>query len=41
MKHFEDNLGAAGWALSEDQMNRLNQVSEKVRPYPYDMAGRV
>jgi aryl-alcohol dehydrogenase-like predicted oxidoreductase len=41
MKHFEDNLGAAGWKLDDDQMDRLNQVSEKVRPYPYDMADRV
>jgi aryl-alcohol dehydrogenase-like predicted oxidoreductase len=41
LKHLEDNLGATGWALSEDQMDRLNQVSEKLRPYPYDMAGRV
>ena len=41
LTHLEDNLGATGWALSEDQMDRLNQVSEKLRPYPYDMAGRV
>jgi aryl-alcohol dehydrogenase-like predicted oxidoreductase len=41
LKHLEDNLGAAGWVLSEDQMDRLNQVSEAQRPYPYDMAGRV
>jgi len=41
LKHFEDNLGATGWALSEDQMDRLNQVSDKLKPYPYDMADRV
>jgi aryl-alcohol dehydrogenase-like predicted oxidoreductase len=41
LKHLDDNLGATGWALSEGQMDRLNQVSEVLRPYPYDMAGRV
>ena len=41
LKHLEDNLGATGWALSDDQMDRLNQVSDKLKPYPYDMADRV
>lgn len=41
LEHLKDNLGATGWALSEDQMDRLNQVSDKLKPYPYDMADRV
>lgn len=36
MKHLEDNLGAAGWALSDDQMARLNAASDTPLPYPYD-----
>ncbi len=36
LEHLEDNLGAAGWALNEDQMSRLNEVSEMELPYPYD-----
>jgi aryl-alcohol dehydrogenase-like predicted oxidoreductase len=35
MAHLEDNLGATGWALSEEQMGRLNQVSDVPLPYPY------
>jgi aryl-alcohol dehydrogenase-like predicted oxidoreductase len=41
LEHLEDNLGATGWALNEDQMDRLNQASDKLKPYPYDMADRV
>jgi aryl-alcohol dehydrogenase-like predicted oxidoreductase len=37
MSHLEDNLGAAGWALSEEHMARLNKVSEVDAPYPYWM----
>jgi aryl-alcohol dehydrogenase-like predicted oxidoreductase len=37
----EDNLGASGWSLSEEQMNRLDQVSEHRLPYPYDVIARV
>lgn len=36
MKHLEDNLGAVGWTLSEEQMEVLNASGEKQRPYPYD-----
>lgn len=36
MAHLEDNLGAAGWALSEEQTSRLNQVSDVPLPYPYN-----
>ena len=37
MKHLEDNLGASGWSLTPEQMERLNQVSEKTLPYPHNM----
>jgi aryl-alcohol dehydrogenase-like predicted oxidoreductase len=36
LAHLEDNLGAIGWSLSEEQMARLNEVSELELPYPYD-----
>jgi aryl-alcohol dehydrogenase-like predicted oxidoreductase len=36
LAHLEDNLGAAGWALSEAQMERLNQAGDGPWPYPYD-----
>jgi aryl-alcohol dehydrogenase-like predicted oxidoreductase len=36
MQQLEDNLGAAGWALDEAQMARLNQESDPGLPYPYD-----
>jgi aryl-alcohol dehydrogenase-like predicted oxidoreductase len=35
--HLEDNLGAAGWALSTEQTRRLDQVSHAPLPYPYDL----
>ncbi len=35
MEQLESNLGAAGWTLSDEQMEQLNQVSEKDLPYPY------
>jgi aryl-alcohol dehydrogenase-like predicted oxidoreductase len=36
MEHLKLNLGAIGWALSEDQMAQLNQASQVALPYPYD-----
>ena len=41
MAHLEDNLGAAGWALSTEQMNRLDQISQVALPYPYNLLQRV
>lgn len=35
MQQLNDNLGASGWALSDDQMQRLNQASASGLPYPY------
>jgi aryl-alcohol dehydrogenase-like predicted oxidoreductase len=37
MEHLEDNLGGAGWALSAEQMTRLDKVSDAPLPYPYDL----
>ena len=37
MQQLEDNLGASGWKLGEEQMQRLNTASEPEKlPYPYD-----
>lgn len=36
MAHLESNLGAVGWELSEDQMSKLNNISDIKPPYPYD-----
>ncbi len=37
MEQLEDNLGAAGWRMSDDQMTRLTTASDsKQLPYPYD-----
>jgi len=32
---LRDNLGALGWTLSAEQMQRLNAASERTAPYPY------
>lgn len=37
MAHFEDNLGAFGWRLTDEQMRRLTEVSERRLPHPYDV----
>ena len=36
LAHLEDNLGAIGWRLSDEQLSRLNQASDVPLPYPYD-----
>ncbi len=36
MEQLNQNLRAAGWALSDEHMARLNEVSEPSLPYPYD-----
>ena len=36
-EHYTDNIGAAGWELSDEQMARLTQASEKPKVYPYDL----
>jgi len=35
LEHLEDNLGAVGWSLGDEEMARLNEVSEPGSPYPY------
>jgi aryl-alcohol dehydrogenase-like predicted oxidoreductase len=37
LKHLEDNLGASGWSLSSEQMERLTQAGDLVAPYPYNL----
>jgi aryl-alcohol dehydrogenase-like predicted oxidoreductase len=34
---LEDNLGAVGWSLDAEQMQRLNDASQKRVPYPYQL----
>jgi aryl-alcohol dehydrogenase-like predicted oxidoreductase len=34
LAQFEDNLGAAGWQLSPEDLQALTQASEKEKPYP-------
>lgn len=38
VEQLEDNLGAGGWALAAEQVERLNRVSELPVSYPYDQA---
>ncbi|MCL6599949.1 MAG: aldo/keto reductase [Alicyclobacillus macrosporangiidus] len=38
LQQLEDNLGAAGWSLSAEQIERLNKASELYVTYPYDRA---
>jgi len=35
MRHLKDNLGAADFALSDEQMAMLDKVSQPQQPYPY------
>jgi aryl-alcohol dehydrogenase-like predicted oxidoreductase len=37
MAHLEDNLGATGWALSAEQVGKLDQASDMPLPYPYNL----
>lgn len=41
LEQFEDNMGAVGWALTPEQMERLNTVSAKPLPYPYNYLSRL
>ncbi len=36
MQQLEDNLGAAGWTLTPEQVDKLDRASEVQAPYPYD-----
>ena len=35
VRQLDDNLGAGGWALSDDQVRRLTEASDRPLPYPY------
>jgi len=41
LEQLKDNLGSVGWALSADQRQRLNEVSDMPGPYPYDFISRM
>ena len=34
LKHLEDNLGACGWQLSDEQMQHLEETSRMKPGYP-------
>jgi aryl-alcohol dehydrogenase-like predicted oxidoreductase len=36
MEQLEANLGATGWTLTDEQVERLNHASDPGLPYPYD-----
>lgn len=40
LTHLEDNLGAAGWALEPEQVQRLEAAGRRELPYPYDFITR-
>ncbi|HZC27037.1 MAG TPA: aldo/keto reductase, partial [Actinopolymorphaceae bacterium] len=35
LAHLDDNLGAAGWSLTQEEMDELTGASEVTGPYPY------
>ncbi len=40
LAQLEGNLGAAGWALSDEEVGRLNAASARPLPYPYDFQAK-
>ena len=36
-EQLEDNLGAVGWAFTDEELTRLNEVSDIEEGYPYRM----
>jgi aryl-alcohol dehydrogenase-like predicted oxidoreductase len=41
LTHLEDNLGATGWSLTDEQVARLDRASDLPLPYPYEsLAGQ-
>jgi aryl-alcohol dehydrogenase-like predicted oxidoreductase len=40
LAHLEDNLTAAGWSLSDEQLAKLAQASDVRLPYPYNFINR-
>ena len=41
VQQLEENLGAMGWTLQEEDMRQLEQVSALPEPYPYEMINRL
>ena len=41
LSQLEDNLGAVGWSLSNEDMEQLDTVSKVEEPYPYEMIKRL
>ena len=41
MEQLDSNLGATGWALNDDDLDKLNTASDRPLPYPYDMQFRL
>ena len=41
MAQLNSNLGAVGWSLTAPELKRLNDISERPLPYPYDMQARL
>ena len=39
LQHLEDNLGAAGWKLSDEHLAKLTAAGDIQGPYPYDAKG--
>lgn len=37
VEQLEDNLGTMGWSLNSEQMERLNNASDRRLPYPYEL----
>ncbi len=40
LQQLEDNLGSVGWALSDKEMQELDEVSSTPAPYPHDFQQR-
>ena len=41
LAQLEDNLGAVGWRLGAEAMEKLDNVSRLPEPYPYEMINRL
>ncbi len=41
MAQLDSNLGAAGWELTRQEVERLTEVSERPLPYPFDMQAKL
>jgi aryl-alcohol dehydrogenase-like predicted oxidoreductase len=41
LSQLTENLGATGWHLSDEQRQRLNDISHMPGPYPYDFINEV